>query len=84
MHEAEGAGDNTVAASKWIITVATPIIIFLLLGAIGVPSVLYAQSTARIDALQVKVSQTEIDNATLKNDMTYIKAALQRIENKLP
>lgn len=83
MSEGEQQGNGPTVA-RWLVAVATPIIVFLLLGAIGIPSVLYAQSTSRIDALQLKVSQTEIDNATLKNDMTYIKAALQRIESKLP
>jgi septal ring-binding cell division protein DamX len=79
-----GSSEGPLGISKWLLAVVTPVVVFLLLGAIGIPSALYAHSASRIDALQIKVSQTEIDNATLKNDMTYIKAALQRIESKLP
>jgi len=64
--------------TKWVVIAATALV------ALGGYLVTVRSNTIRIDKVETKAEAIQIDVATLKADVRYIKEGVDRIEEKMP
>lgn len=90
------AGNGNLAAfNRWFLALATVVLTALVLGALAIPSSLFAYEmrtrteqdaaiSAQVQIIQREANEEKVDKATIKAELKSIRETVDRIERKLP